>query len=566
MITATAQALEGYGRIAKRSAGKSGHREVRGFISTADLDRHQDMIDPALFDVGTFLKNPQLFVDHQPWLTAAGNPISVGRVTSLIPAKAVEKDDGSFDIVSIEDDTVIDTVPKEEADIVQNGQKGLWGVVEVMEKDVIQLVNDGRLNAFSWRGDLIETRFGKHIDLMEVSLVYIPANAKALFMVTKSSGVREVNTYVVVKGTNAFADLRQLPKNVAAVVDYSVPKFCLYIKHENGRAEVTELSLKEDAEADAFSASVYAARRDVESVTLLKNTYLMTDREEPIYEVMNDLSRTEMIRAQWTRAYINNLPDSAFAFIEDGGKIDSEGKTVPRSLRHFPLKNSAGNYDEAHVRNALARMSQSEFGEKAKPKILAAARALGIEVSKKSFEEGETHTTEGGEEEMSMNQEEQKSISEVIAGVVRDEFKKVLDALSAEEQASAEEKTSETKTAEAKAEEAKVVEKTNETIVSEAKAEGATDAGDLATSIASAVRSALEAPMSELSKRIEKLEKQEQINTNAATEAEEDKTVLDKKKSVIAWYNSITDPAEKKKARLRLLDQAMFGDLKQVNS
>jgi HK97 family phage prohead protease len=74
-----------------------------------------------------------------------------------------------------------------------------------------------------------------------------------------------------------------------------------------------------------------------------------------------------------TSQSINNLPDSAFAYIEPGGSKDSSGKTTPRSLRHFPI------HDAAHVRNALARASQSPFGEKAMPKIMAAAKKFGID-------------------------------------------------------------------------------------------------------------------------------------------------------------------------------------------
>lgn len=76
-----------------------------------------------------------------------------------------------------------------------------------------------------------------------------------------------------------------------------------------------------------------------------------------------------------TTGSINSLPDSSFAYIEPSGKKDSEGKTIPRSLRHFPV------HDAAHTRNALARMSQSPFGPKAKAKIMAAARKFGITVS-----------------------------------------------------------------------------------------------------------------------------------------------------------------------------------------
>jgi phage head maturation protease len=78
--------------------------------------------------------------------------------------------------------------------------------------------------------------------------------------------------------------------------------------------------------------------------------------------------------AELSSAAINNLPDSDFAYIEAGGSKDSEGKTIPRSLRHFPI------HDAAHVRNALARASQSPFGEKAMPKIKAAAAKFNIEV------------------------------------------------------------------------------------------------------------------------------------------------------------------------------------------
>lgn len=81
-------------------------------------------------------------------------------------------------------------------------------------------------------------------------------------------------------------------------------------------------------------------------------------------------------KAKLTSAAINNLPDSAFAYIEPGGKKDKEGKTVPRSKRHFPIN------DAAHVRDALSRAPQSPFGSKAMPKILAAAKKFGVKASK----------------------------------------------------------------------------------------------------------------------------------------------------------------------------------------
>jgi hypothetical protein len=96
----------------------------------------------------------------------------------------------------------------------------------------------------------------------------------------------------------------------------------------------------------------------------------------------HDLTVTDV---QWTAAFINNLPDAAFAHIEGGGDKDEAGNTVPRSLRHFPhhngsVKSGTDNetVDLPHLRNALARVEQSPFGKNALPHLVAHAKALKI--------------------------------------------------------------------------------------------------------------------------------------------------------------------------------------------
>lgn len=68
----------------------------------------------------------------------------------------------------------------------------------------------------------------------------------------------------------------------------------------------------------------------------------------------------EIDLAVWTTAYVNDLPDGAFLYVESGGTKDSGGKTVPRGLRHFPYKDATGKIDAAHVRNAIGRIPQSD--------------------------------------------------------------------------------------------------------------------------------------------------------------------------------------------------------------
>jgi HK97 family phage prohead protease len=85
----------------------------------------------------------------------------------------------------------------------------------------------------------------------------------------------------------------------------------------------------------------------------------------------------QMTRDTWTTAYVNDLPDSAFLLIGPGGHKDADGKTLPRSLRYFPVRNAAGDVDEPHVANALARIPQaSTLSASQRENAMAKAKAL----------------------------------------------------------------------------------------------------------------------------------------------------------------------------------------------
>jgi HK97 family phage prohead protease len=93
-------------------------------------------------------------------------------------------------------------------------------------------------------------------------------------------------------------------------------------------------------------------------------------------------------RAEWTTAYVNNLPDSAFLYIAPGGQKDADGKTVPRSLRFFPYKEASGKVDLPHLRNALARIPQSSLSQAIKTRVTAKAQGIlqGQSESRSAFE------------------------------------------------------------------------------------------------------------------------------------------------------------------------------------
>ena len=105
---------------------------------------------------------------------------------------------------------------------------------------------------------------------------------------------------------------------------------------------------------------------------------------------------------KWTRKYINDLPDSAFAVIEPAYK---EGKTDNKNARHLPYKDKNGKVDLSHLRNALARMNQikpitdsisaEELRKKARDKL--------IPLAKKYLPNSKWAKGEGGERSMDIS-------------------------------------------------------------------------------------------------------------------------------------------------------------------
>ena len=65
--------------------------------------------------------------------------------------------------------------------------------------------------------------------------------------------------------------------------------------------------------------------------------------------------------AKWSRTYIRQLPDSAFAAIER----TPEGRTI----RHLPHHDAAGNLDIPHLCNALSRLGQVKWRNPANAEI-----------------------------------------------------------------------------------------------------------------------------------------------------------------------------------------------------
>jgi len=86
-----------------------------------------------------------------------------------------------------------------------------------------------------------------------------------------------------------------------------------------------------------------------------KQARLLTLLNQQVEGGEMDGDEGELDLAKWTRAFINDLPDSAFAVIEPAYK---SGKTDNKNARHLPHHGADGKVDLSHLRNALARMNQ----------------------------------------------------------------------------------------------------------------------------------------------------------------------------------------------------------------
>jgi len=98
-----------------------------------------------------------------------------------------------------------------------------------------------------------------------------------------------------------------------------------------------------------------------------KEFFFDGDKMSGRYVFMRVPSDLEVVKAVWSRSYVDDLPDSAFLWVAPGGK-KSGGKTTPRDLRYFPFRDDEGEVDVPHLRNALARIPQ------AKHELLTAAK------------------------------------------------------------------------------------------------------------------------------------------------------------------------------------------------
>ena len=103
--------------------------------------------------------------------------------------------------------------------------------------------------------------------------------------------------------------------------------------------------------------------------------------------------------AEWTTAYMNDLPNSAFLYIAPGGEEDDDGRTVPRSLRYFPYRDAEGKVDLPHLRNAIAQAPKADLGADIIARVQAKGRKILDDMKGDDAEEDMAHLPDKEEDE-----------------------------------------------------------------------------------------------------------------------------------------------------------------------
>lgn len=173
-------------------------RQIKGFVSVEREDRSGDYVPAKEFNVDQFMAIPTMMLNHKFLLDENMNEVGVGRPEELFVAKLKtnKENDEVYDIVDSKGE-VRNTFPKTKVPNLKSGDRGLFVVATITRDEVWSMVEDGEINAFSWRG-MVKVKYQVNpktrkaervltdIDLFEISVVNVPDNPNASFMIGKS--------------------------------------------------------------------------------------------------------------------------------------------------------------------------------------------------------------------------------------------------------------------------------------------------------------------------------------------------------------------------------------------
>ena len=321
--------------------------------------------------------------------------------------------------------------------------QNLWYEAEIYDDEVAAKIRKGLIQHVSVGADYeaIDLSDGKvphGLHNAELSLVAVPGIPETNIQVLEKLHAKEQNFEPIIAGEYVLGFYQDaaafMPEHFSTV----------WLDKDNGVLAIIG-KLRDEPEIQRVQSIFFSKEKmwdenKIRDWLLLHPHYtapagVSVPLQTPLKGLEKMKEKKQLSERIWTREYIDDLPDSAFAVILPGGEKDEEGKTVPRKLRKFPYKNAQGKIDLPHLRNANARVPQSEIPEEYKQKAMrvlgSVKKRLGIGMPAEEAKIVEQNEQDSGEnEEIALEVAEEPTIDELIASI-EEVVDKVNDAVNA---------------------------------------------------------------------------------------------------------------------------------------
>jgi len=206
---------------------------VKGLFTNDLVDREGEVTDAAEFNLEVFKNTATLLRNHEHILDEYGNKESAGKVLKTFPVIISQENPSNSEewlLKSLTSEDIVDVWPKYKSPNMLVGDRGVYVVAEVIHPTVVKQVLNGELGAFSWSGLTRQIKRSngivdlKNIDLLEISLVNIPANPDATFVITDESDptlnleikLKDCSIYQLRydKQNNSLDNIKRITKNL----------------------------------------------------------------------------------------------------------------------------------------------------------------------------------------------------------------------------------------------------------------------------------------------------------------------------------------------------------------
>jgi hypothetical protein len=239
-----------------------------------------------------------------------------------------------------------------------DGQR-LWYEAEIYDDEVAEKIRKGLIKHVSVGADyetidVVDGKIPHGLHNAELSLVAVPGIPETNIKIVEKL-VKEQNFEPIIAGEYILGFSQDasafLPEHFSTV----------WLDKENGILAIIG-RLRSEPETKRVQ-SIFFAKEKMWDETKIRDWLLL----HPYYmapantKIITQVQNRKIFERVWTRTYIANLPDSAFAVVyEENGKV----------VRKFPHHTADGAVDLPHLRNANARLPQSEIPQEYKQKAM----------------------------------------------------------------------------------------------------------------------------------------------------------------------------------------------------